>query len=110
MDEVFEAIGCDDVDIEVIFRLGRSVCGKARPVRVTLGKRSDKAGIMRKSRDLRTSDKFKTVFISNDKTKLQQAEWSNLRKELLRREELGENVVIYNGKVRLRNSLKNFRM
>ena len=110
VDEVFGAIGCDDVDIDAIFRLGRNVSGKVRPVKVTLRNRSSKVEIMRKSRDLRTKDKFKRVFISNDKTKMQQSEWSDLRKELLRRKELGEDVVIYNGKVALRNSLKNFRM
>ena len=108
--EVFEAIDCDDVETDAILRLGRNVSGRLRPVKVTLSDRSSKAEIMRKSRDLRKSDNFKRVFISNDKTKLQQTEWSDLRKELLRRKELGEDVVIYNGKVALLSSLKNFRM
>ena len=107
--EVFEAIGCDDIDTETIFRLGRNI-GKMRPVKVTLRNRISKAEIMRKARDLRTSDKYKKVFISNDKTKMQQTEWSDLRRELLHRRETDEDVVIYNGKVTQRSSLKNFRM
>ena len=107
---VFQAIDCEHVDTDAILHLGRVVSGKLRPIKVILSDRSSKAVILRKSRDMRMSDDFKRVFISNDRTKLQQPEWSELRKELVCRKELGEDVVIYNGKLASRSSLKIFRI
>ena len=108
--EVFEALGCDEVELDALYRLGRIVSGKSRPIKVTLSTRKAKADIMRKSRALRDSSKFKRVFISNDKTKFQQLEWSELKKELLWRKESGEDVIIYKGKIVQRDSIRNFRM
>lgn len=109
LEEVFEALDCGEVEIDSFHRLGRVVEGKTRPVKAVLHTREGKTEVLRNSRSLRNTDKFKRVFVSNDKTKLQQSEWNNLRKELAERKEAGEDAIIYGGRVVLRNSISNFR-
>jgi len=106
--EVMEALNCE-VEIDSFYRLGKVVDGKPRPIKAILSSREEKMEALRNSRSLRNTDKFTRVFISNDKTKFQQSEWNNLRKEQVARKEAGEDVVIYGGRVVLRNSLPHFR-
>ena len=109
LESVLEAIDCEGVKIDSVFRLGKVVEGKARPVKAILCSREGKMEILRKSRSLRNTDQFKRVFISIDKTKFQQSEWNKLRNEQVARKEAGEDVIIYGGRVVLRNSIQNFR-
>ena len=104
---LFDEIDIEKGDITDIHRIGRLLAGRSRPLKVRL----TKLEIFRKSKLLRGTTRFSRVFISSDKTKLQQEEWSNLRKQLRARQEAGENVVIYKGEVRSKESLnKNFRL
>lgn len=107
--DVFDAIDCEEVQIGSFHRLGKLAEGKSRPVKVILRTREGKTEVLQNSRSLKDTDFFEHVFISNDKTKLQQSEWNNLRKQLAARKEAGEDVIIYGGKVVLRSSVSNFR-
>ena len=109
VNEVLDSLGFGDVVLNNVHRLGRTSSGKFRPLKVPLVNYSVKASVLQKSRLLKQNDKFKNVYITNDRTKLQQSEWSELRAERDRRKQDGEDVVIYNGKVCSRTSLRNFR-
>lgn len=90
-------------------RVGRISEGKVRPLKVVLQNQADKQEVLRKGRNLRDSTSFKKVFVTNDATRMQQAEMQLLRSELKRKRDLGEDVVIYNNQIRTRESIKNFR-
>ena len=108
---LFDEIDIEKGDIADIHRIGRVLAGRSRPLKVILTNRQTKLEFFRKSKLLKGTTRFSRVFISSDKTKLQQEEWSNLRKQLRARQEAGENVVIYKGEVRSKESLnKNFRL
>ena len=107
--EVLNALNCRDVEVKSSHRLGKVVDGKPRPIKAVLGAREDGVEVLKKARSLREIEKFKRVFISNDRTKFQQSEWSKVRKEQVSRREAGEDVIIYSGKVVPRSSVQNFR-
>ena len=92
-----------------IQRMGRVTSGKVRPMIVKLMDRSLKPKFLRKARNLLNSSLHKQVYIKNDLTRVQQNEHFLLRNELKERRAVGEDVVIYNGQVRTRDSLKNFQ-
>lgn len=69
---------------------------------------ADVQRVLRSGRKLRSSTRFRRVFVAKDLTKLQQEEARNLRAELKRRRELGEDVVIFRNQVRTKDSLPNF--
>lgn len=107
--ELFLSLGFDDIKVCDISRLGKKIESKIRPVKVTLENPALKKLVIQKARQLRNNEKYKNIYIDYDKTKLQQSEWNNLRSELKQRRESGEDVVIYNGCIRPRASLKHFR-
>ena len=63
---VFEELG-EKPKLEAI-RLGKKVQSKVRPVKVTLSSSSTVQQILSSSRKLRQSEKYKTVFLSPDRT------------------------------------------
>ena len=63
---------------EEVSRLGTKSSGRQRPVIVKLRTSAAAAGVLRKSQGLRNSEKFKTVFISPDRTITQRAEHRKL--------------------------------
>ena len=109
MEVTLEALDGEEVEIDSFYRLGKMVEGKTRPVKAILRTREGKMEVVRNSRSLKDNDRFKRVFISNDKTKFQQSQWNNLRKELEVKKEAGEDVIIYGGRIVLSNSISNFR-
>ena len=107
--DIFKTLGFDTTDFDDAHRVGKIVTGKVRPLKFSLRSTKEKDSILRKAKLLKNHDRFKRVFISSDKTKRQQDEWRELRKELIDRRNSGEDVVIYDGKVCQRSSLKDFR-
>ena len=67
---------CEEVETDSVHRLGKIMDGKSWPVKATLSTRNGKIKVIKKSRGLRDTGKFKRVYISNDKTKCQQTERS----------------------------------
>lgn len=108
--ELFETIGIQNVSTEETRRVGRITDDKIRALKVTLKDVNTKRKILRSAKELRKSSRFRHVFLANDATKWQQKELFYLRSELKKRRDLGEDVVIYNGQLRSKESLQNFRV
>ena len=108
--QLVQAVGLPEVRISETRRVGRTGSGKSRPLKVKLKDSSIKPVLLRKAKQLKNHPTFKHVFISMDLTKRQQEQRSRLRKELKERREQGEDVVIYNGQIRERDSLSNFQI
>jgi hypothetical protein len=77
---VFELLG--EKPKIVASRLGKKVKSDPRPVKVTLRNATTVQHLLAKSRQLRDSDKFKTVFLSPDRTAEQRAEHRELVQQL----------------------------
>ena len=108
--DLFDTMGIADASVEETRRIGRITDNKIRALKVTLKDQNTKQKILRSAKELRKSSRFRHVFLANDATKWQQKELSNLRSELKNRRDQGEEVVIYNGQVRSKESLQNFRV
>ena len=94
--EVFEDIGCPDIEVESIIRLGRidnrqsdtsdGTRPKTRPIRVILSNQSDKRPIIKNASKIRqsqsTSHSPTAIFIVPDQTKLEREHDVELRKNL----------------------------
>ena len=63
---------------EEVLRLDKKSTGQHRPVMVKLRNSAAAARVLKKSQDLRNSEKFRTVFISPDRTIAQRAEHRRL--------------------------------
>ena len=107
---ILAEIGTSNEDIHDFYRVGRITADKRRPIKLKMKKRSAKHEILNKAKNLKFSTNFKKIFIRNDLTKAQQLEQSDLQKELKSRREAGQDAVIYNGEVRLRESIRNFQI
>ena len=110
VEQLFETMELPGLPFVHTRRVGRTVTGKSRPLIVKLRSRLDKPFVLRNTRLLKSSDKFKRTYVSNDLTKRQQNDRRKLRQELKNRWDAGEDVVIYKGKVCSRDSVKNFRI
>lgn len=108
INELLSYFGHCDIKLSECRRVGKIVNGKTRPLKVVLPSQDIKRTILNQAKSLKNSDKFRRVFIHQDRTKMQQQEWFDLRKELEMRKQSGEDVVIYNGKICPRSSLRNF--
>ena len=91
-------------DISNIVRLGKKVPDKVRPVLVTLKSEDQRMNILRNNKDLKLleANKSTRIFVSTDKTPKEREEENQLRAELQRRKDEGEeNLIIRNGKILL---------
>ena len=80
--EVFEHLG-QKPKIEVISRVGKQRSDAvARPVKVSLSSLSVVQTILSKSKNLRTNEKFRTVFLSPDRTPKQRSQHKKLVEHL----------------------------
>ena len=99
--QVMAAIGQRDVEVRSVERLGELRAGRAqnpstrpysRPVKVILGKASDRAAILENAKRLKTGDtRFKTVYIKKDVHPLVRKELNRLREVTRREKEKPEN-------------------
>lgn len=90
-------------------RIGKKRDGGFRLLKVKVNNPEQKREILRSAKRLKNSDTFSRVFIRQDLTPMQQQKEKLLQKELHERKQLGENVVIYKGKVQNRQNLPIFR-
>lgn len=84
-------------------RIGKIIQGRPRLLRVACPTLDVKISILRKSKDLRSSSRYRHVFVNHDLTVEQQKEAWKLREECRQRRSCGEDVVIYKNKVIQRN-------
>ena len=82
---------------------------KPRPIKVVLQSPSDVLLIRKNARKLKDNEGFKHVGISEDKTYQERMEYRQLRIDLQKRRDNGDDVVIYNGEVKLRSDLPNHK-
>src|SRR5436190_18463416 len=68
-----EVIQFVDKDISTssikIFRLGKETSNKIRPIKIVLNSNTDVQKLIRNARKLKSSDNFKTLYLTTDKTK-----------------------------------------
>ena len=94
--------------VKSIQRIGRPHSERPRLIRIICIGNEDKWNIIKKSKSLRDSQEFSQVFMNPDLTASQQKMEKELRDELKRRKEDGEDVIIHRGKVILRNEKTHF--
>ena len=103
----------NDLEVEGDFtknhRIGRKEEGRGRLMKITCASESMKYDIMKKAKHLKRLPERKNVFINPDRTPMQQKQFKEIREELKRRKEGGEDVVIYRDRVVQRKSIKNFQ-
>ena len=103
--EILHVIGCDDVSVESVTRLGRKSDeegAKPRPIKLVLASESQKDKVLRKSKNLRsqTNNRFTAVFMHQDLTPLQRERRRSLLQELKNRRDQGEtNLILRNWKI-----------
>ena len=103
--EVCKSIIDRDIDVVKLFRLGRKIDNKYRPLLVGLSSEADKQNLLSAAPHLRSSKEFKQVYINTDMTKLEREKHRKVVAELKRRRSSGEsNLIIRNGTIVSRRS------
>jgi hypothetical protein len=91
------------VEVEKVTRLGRRKDPKSnprpRPIKVVFKDHDVRNSILRKAWRLKDHEQLKKVGISADKTLTERNAEKAVRQEFLRRREMGEEVVMYKGRV-----------
>jgi hypothetical protein len=86
--------------IEEVQRIGRYTEGKIRPLRVKIKTFEARNEVLKRARDLKGLNEFKSIFIAPDLTRKQQEVDKDLRDKVKKfREEGHSNVRIKQGKV-----------
>ena len=94
-----EGLGLEDIAIESTIRLGKREEQKTRLLRVTVESVKVKRDILQRAKKLRESEKWKKVFITPDLSPKERMRNKELREELKRRTDEGEDLVIRRGKI-----------
>lgn len=105
--ELAKALGLDEFEPEDVSRIGRINSTKSRLLRFKSDS-EDRRHILRNAKSLRKSSKFQSIYINPDMTKLQRIRNADLRREVQRRRQNGENVGIRHGQVVELDLNKNF--
>ena len=110
IDVLFKEL-CDFEDsvVSSVFRIGKNNSSGPRLLKVICRDSDSKRSLLRKSKDLRDSTKYKNVYINPDLTPTQQRENKRLRQELRARRDRGEDVVIRRGQVIEKGSQNHFQ-
>ena len=98
--EIFEAVN-EKPRPDTVTRVGNKTTDNNRPVIVKFSSASIAMGILRKSQTLRSTEKFKKVFVSPDRSILQRNKHRQLVTELKRRagEDKGRRYYIRDGQI-----------
>jgi len=91
-----------------IHRVGKIVPGKPRLLKVKFHDENDRQNVLRKSKSLHNMPNRRQIFINPDYTVSQMHDRKRLFEELKQRRALGDDVVIFRGKVVLRSGIQNF--
>ena len=85
--------------ISSTFRIGRLSLVKPRLLKVVCANAESKRALLLKAKSLRGKEEYKYVYVNPDLTPAQQAQSKELREELRRRRNLGEDVIIRHGAI-----------
>lgn len=97
--DLAEAIGID-VTIKDIFRLGKKVEGKARPLKVTVNSKAERQKVLDSMYNIKGNDKFKNIRVTKDHTLAERNEIRDLVKQAKERNENAPENSLYEWKVR----------
>ena len=95
---VARELGCD-IDFSNVHRIGRITGGRPRLLSFCCKSEEDKVSLLRNAKKLRTTRKFKGVYINRDLTPMEQRQRRTLLEEMKRRRDSGEKVVIRHNKI-----------
>ena len=96
--------------VSSVFRIGKMNSSRPRLLKVICRDADAKRSLLRKAKDLRDSSIFRNVYLNPDMTPMQQEENKRLRLELKTRRNLGEDVIIRQGRIAGRGSRQNFHL
>lgn len=96
---LLDAIGVINPSFHDVRRIGKVQYNRSRLIRITCSNTEEKNVILRNAKKLRSVTCFKKVFINSDLTPMQQKMHKELRDELKRRKNEGENVRIRHGEI-----------
>ena len=99
IEEILHDLRVNDTKVASVIRVGKVDNDRSRLLRVECLNTSAKYEILRKSRNLRDIEKYRSIYINPDLTYSQRQRNKTLRDELKFRRELGENVIIQRGKI-----------
>lgn len=97
--EVAQTLQCGHLQPEEVTRLGKIQPNKPRLLRFKCSLPRNRTMLLKNSKKLKQSEKFKAVFLMPDLTPAQRERNQNLRRELRRRREHGEDVKIMHNKI-----------
>ena len=106
--EMARELGMADFNPEQVARIGRVAGARPRLLRIKCQNINVKLSLLRQSKKLRDSTRFRNVYINPDLTNQQRAKSAELRSELKRRRENGEKVIIRGGRIVDVSSGQNF--
>ena len=95
-----EGLNVDDATLQSVVRLGKRVEGKSRLLKVEVDSVKSKRNLLQNAKKLRRTETWKKVFITPDHTPKERQINKDLREEIKRRTEEGEEgLVIRRGKI-----------
>lgn len=106
--EIFECIEQRNVVFEDTRRLGKQRSDNKRPICVRLTSKESRNKILRNAKKLKQSSQFPNCYINPDLTELQRKMEFQLRRELKRLREAGNDVIIYRGNIVNKSTKKVF--
>jgi hypothetical protein len=86
---ISEQTECSDSYVRNIYRIGNKTLGKVRPIKVELESSTDVANFLSNAHKLKTTDKYKSVYLAPDRTLEQRVAHNKLvtqMKELIKRD------------------------
>lgn len=98
-----------DEDFEHLQRIGKARPGGLRPLRMKCKSVGQKYRILKSSKTLKNTLKYKAVFVHPDRTPMQLEEDRRLRQELNMQRLAGRDVIISKGKIVERTLKENFQ-
>ena len=108
VDSILSAIGLSDLSYDGLRRIGKPQHSKPRLIRITCSDEDERTEALNAARKLRTLVNYNGIFINADLTPMQQKQQRQLREELKRRRNAGENVKIRRGAIVITDN-QNFR-
>ena len=103
------AIGVLEIDPVDVRRIGKINQGRPRLLRFKCSNITIRNSLLRSSKDLKKHREYVNTYINPDQTLLQRMRSKELRTELKRRRDAGEDVLIRRGKIILKSDLQNFQ-
>lgn len=107
---ILEDMNLSGLQTAEIIRIGRLQSGRGRLLRVTLEDEPSKTQMLRNAKFLRSSSRFKNVYVNPDRTPKEQMTFKANLQELQERRRRGEDAVLYRGRVTASDSIKTFRI